>query len=277
MVFSTIPTTFKDHKTKINPSKSITYLEKNTKQYNETIGEFASFISILRENDIIDITINTAVIIPTITKWLDYTPDELTRARNALVFSNESNSNIQFRYVNRGMSQSHIVKTVNDNIELDASDFVYYYPYKTIGDLSQIMECKHSSGTHDVSTISMFITFDRVCGYLSAIFNRTMLESLRSPKSHLYNLSTFIYSKNDFALESFRNTYKNILNDSTELFSTNKRRNNENQKLLIEYGRKMDILKAEHEIREAKIRDGGNVNFDNNVDDNFKFDMDIDY
>lgn len=55
---------------------------------------------------------------------------------------------------------------------------IRYIPYKTIGDFSQIIDCFHyqSVSSGGISP-SIFITFDRVCSYISTLFNYTFLES----------------------------------------------------------------------------------------------------
>ena len=180
------------------------------------------FIDNLIHLGITKLEIENTCIIPTITKWLDYNPVKLINAKKTLIYdkSNSGTYSLKPDFMRSGISQSFIVKAYSDP-SIDKSDYKYFYPYKTIGDLSQIQECAHDSLTEGKKDfVHIFLTFDRICAYISCLFNRTIIEESDSDNNILFNLKTFLYQSNSMIMELFNSKYRHILSGEHENFDT---------------------------------------------------------
>lgn len=208
---------------KIEPKKP----DKNDKfvtiknDFQKRINEFKNFLNVAFKMGIMEVSINSNIVIPKFKKWFDYDIGKMLIATNNLIIEEDSDGNFDYNenYLKSGMSQPHIVKTINtSNVKLE--DNIYYYPFKTIGDLSQIQECSYDSlspGKKDF--VHIFITFDRICGYISSLFNRTIVEEQDKDETSLFKLNTFTYPKNIFKMENFNKYYRDITSGIYKSFS----------------------------------------------------------
>lgn len=139
-----------------------------------------------------DISIETPVIIPKIIKWLDYDKKDLDDM-NKLV----ENGDVKFSF--EGISD--VIK--NDKVD-EHKPYVLFL-YKTIGDLAQVLECSMMSlnSEYTNSTIPIFVTFDRICGFISSLFNRTIIEMNVKDETPLMNLRTFTYKSDGDYIRRF--------------------------------------------------------------------------
>lgn len=190
------------------PDKKDTKKVTDSKKKNKP--ELIRSLELIRSMGVTSSEIFKVLIVPKISTWLDYDKKELLAAKNNLVFDNSGNYYADF--AKNGMSQGHIVRVINEK-KLTDHEKLYYYPFKTIGDLSQIQECAHDSMSTESSTIHIFLTFDRICGYISSLFNRTILEESDKTNSALFNLKTFIYNREivNMSFQTFRDNYEQIL------------------------------------------------------------------
>jgi hypothetical protein len=204
-------------------------LEQVELKYKSNIDNFSNFIGLLVRTKRNTVSDPVEIVIPEIRTWLGYASmkkGKIFGYRGAWSRSVDNlcregsgdQSVISDDYIKSGMSQGYIVKKITElkkNKELNHDDFVYYYPFKTIGDLSQIQECFHNSNS--ISTqysinrgVYIFITFDRIAGYISSLFNRTILEEIGD--NALFNLNTFMYSGSDEKyLSKYKKHYDNIM------------------------------------------------------------------
>lgn len=92
------------------------------------------------------------------------------------------------------LSVDNIVDYIIKNKKID--DAIYYFPYKTIGDFSQILDCYFFSSLNNKKVNTFFLTFDRMCSFISSMFNRTILET--QGDDTIVSLNTFKYIGDDF-------------------------------------------------------------------------------
>lgn len=202
-------------KVKVGTSKSSSDPEHTHDYY---MKEFIKLCDFLRYKKLGEVSADVYVTIPRIDTWLNYDQPKLHEAGMNLTYSGGV---IRDDYVDKGMSQAHIFKTI---MKLDSSgkplipleDRKYYYIFKTIGDLSQILECAKYSLSGD-NTVSMFLTFDRICGRISSLFNRTIMEETgknsAEDRGNLYDIRTFIYGNQADHMENFGCKYEDISNE----------------------------------------------------------------
>ena len=117
-------------------------------------------------------------------EWFGLDTNKLRKARENLYPEGENTDT---------MSVNYITKVITDNHNNDVEEWAkYYFPYKTIGDFSQILDCFHFRELNEDKVVSpIFLTFDRIAALISSMFNRTIFES-QSTKG-LVSLDTFIY------------------------------------------------------------------------------------
>lgn len=173
--------------------------------YKKKIKNLENFISILNQNGIRKSEIKTEIVVPLIKRWLDYDENELKSASEILT-GKENEYIIEF--FQRGISQTYIMKRIKEN-NLQNDKIKYLFPYKTIGDLSQIQEC---SNNFNKKGVNIFITFDRICAYISSLFNRTILEESDKKNNIFFNLKTFLYTSQKASMDIFKNNTESILN-----------------------------------------------------------------
>ncbi len=89
------------------------------------------------------------------------------------------------------ISVNYITEVINKNHKGRIGEMApYYFPYKTIGDFAQILDCYHFRKLNPNRVSPIFLTFDRIAAYISSMFNRTIFES--QSKQDLISLETFI-------------------------------------------------------------------------------------
>ena len=213
--------------------------------FTTRIDQLKIFLDILNSLKITESVIKTQVVSPTVRTWLDYRREELLKARAYLIYKDGDDiyGAHSSEFTKGGISQPHITRlfkkyTESDEKESDEKesdekdvikkkDYKFYYPYKTIGDFSQILEC---SSKPNEKSASIFITFDMICGHISSIFNRTILEEGNA--SDLFNLKTFLYKSKQPELNLFRNNIDGVMSNLFKNFKEFAELNPEEQRRL---------------------------------------------
>ena len=141
-----------------NTDKPTDDYPKFKNEFDKKINDLMSFFDSLRSLDITYASINSKVVIPSIEKWFDYDKIKLINAKNDLVMNNKTE--LREDFIKGGISQSYIVKQIlGKTSNVEESNFIYYYPFKTIGDLSQIQECTNE--THNKKNKDTAVTLPK--------------------------------------------------------------------------------------------------------------------
>lgn len=200
-----------EHKIEFDNLKKKVDSYDNKEKHQEVLDNIYKSLQYIKGNiGINEMVVTNVVVIPRIYKWLNYSKIKLAEARKNLIMD-ENELKTEFRQ--GGLSQSYIVKTLNSP-SVNNKDYIYYYIFKTIGDLSQILECSHGTFNtrYNDDTVNIFLTFDGICGYISSLFNRTILEESDKEKNILFNLKTFRYvPKNNQKMIEFNRKYRQYL------------------------------------------------------------------
>ena len=231
-------------------------------EFDKRIDDLLSFFSSLKSLGITEASIDSKVVIPSIENWLDYDRIKLINAKNDLVMNNQTDE-LREDFIKGGISQSYIVKQMlGKTSDVKEENFIYYYPFKTIGDLSQIQECTNETHKKEnKDTVNIFLTFDRICGYISSLFNRTILEESDKKGNILFNLKTFTYIKNIYNFESFNSNYRKILSGKFKNFKEIFNQSEDEFTLASE-----KRLRLEDKKRRSLGTVLSNVLYDNNID-----------
>ena len=185
---------------------------KVTNKFNENVNKLKEFLrKISNKLEGIEISRGQKVIVPLIVTWMGLDKEKLKKARNYLCYGKEENVNekeFSEDFIKNGMSEPYIESVLRKRLDeknFNTENCLYYLPYKTIGDFSQIQECFHKTYLYDALKlgkkydpgINVFVTFDRIAGYISSLFNRTILEQKDKETERFIDINTFIYSENE--------------------------------------------------------------------------------